>query len=111
MTINERIRQVRTTLGLSQSKFAKEISISNGYIASIELGNRRVNERLIKLICSAYNVNESWLWEGTGEMFAGAPDAKLEHIKSVFLSLRPEFQDYVLEQMDRLLAVQKQLED
>ena len=61
MSIHERIREIRQALGLSQAKFAKDISISSGYVAGLELGNRKVNNRMIKLICTQYNVNEAWL--------------------------------------------------
>ena len=64
MSINERIKELRHKLNLSQAKFAKAISISNGYIASIELGNRAVNDRIIKLICVTFNVQEEWLKTG-----------------------------------------------
>ena len=37
MSINQRIKLLRQELNLSQAKFAKKISISNGYIAGIEL--------------------------------------------------------------------------
>ena len=52
MSIHERIREIRQALGLSQAKFAKDISISSGYVAGLELGNRKVNDRMIKLICT-----------------------------------------------------------
>ena len=61
MTLNQRIKYIREMLGLSQAKFAIAISISNGYIAGLELGKRKVNDRIIKLICSEFNVNERWL--------------------------------------------------
>ena len=59
MSIHERIREIRQALGLSQSKFAKDIFIFSGYVAGLELGHRKVNDRLIKLICAQYNVNEA----------------------------------------------------
>lgn len=59
MSIHERIREIRQALGLSQAKFSKDISISSGYVAGLELGNRKVNDRMIKLICTQYNVNEA----------------------------------------------------
>lgn len=59
MSIHERIREIRQALGLSQAKFAKDISIFSGYVAGLELGHRKVNDRLIKLICAQYNVNEA----------------------------------------------------
>ena len=36
MSIHERIREIRQALGLSQAKFAKDISISSGYVAGLE---------------------------------------------------------------------------
>ena len=106
MSIHERIREIRQALGLSQAKFAKDISISSGYVAGLELGNRKVNDRMIKLICTQYNVNEAWLRDGTGEMFRSASDSRLERIIALFQQLEPAFQDYILEQTDRLLALQ-----
>jgi len=51
MSIHERICEIRQALGLSQAQFA--------YVAGLELGHRKVNDRLIKLICAQYNVNEA----------------------------------------------------
>ena len=59
MSIHEQICEIRQALGLSQAKFAKDISISSGYVAGLELGNRKVNDRMIKLICTQYHVNEA----------------------------------------------------
>ena len=106
MSIHERIREIRQALGLSQANFAKDISISSGYVAGLELGNRKVNDRMIKLICTQYNVNEAWLRDGTGEMFRSTSDSRLERLIALFQQLESAFQDYVLEQTDRLLALQ-----
>lgn len=106
MTANQRIKELRLNLGLSQAKFAKAISISNGYIAGIELGNRNVNDRLIKLIASAFNVREEWLKNGDGDMFTEQPNQLAELAYSTFKELKPEYQEYVLKQIDQLLEIQ-----
>lgn len=59
-----------------------------------------VNERIIKLICNQYNVNEEWLKEGRGKMFSDEPDVKQKYAMSIFKKLRPEFQDCALELTD-----------
>ena len=105
-TINQRVKQVRVALNLSQAKFATAISISNGYIAGIELENRKVNERIIKLICSAFNVNEEWLKHETGDMFNNPTNNKFEIAMNVFKELNPEYQEFVLKQIDALLEIQ-----
>lgn len=107
MTINQRIKELRQSLCLSQAKFAKEISISNGYIAGIELGNRKVNDRLVKLISVTFNANEEWLKTGNGEMFNKQPDQSLDLAYSTFKELKPEYQEYVLKQIDQLLEIQR----
>jgi len=45
---------------------------------------------------------------GEGEMFEGNPEEadKLEEALSIFKSLRPEFQDYALEQIKKLAELQ-----
>lgn len=112
MTINQRIKQVRQELKLSQAKFATAISISNGYIAGIELGNRKVNERIVKLVCSVFHVSESWLKTGKGEMFEKETNGKVDMAQTMFKGLNPEFQDYVLKQIEALLEIQeKQKQD
>jgi transcriptional regulator with XRE-family HTH domain len=42
MTINERLKQARKALKMSQVEFAKAIFISNGYIAELESNHRKV---------------------------------------------------------------------
>lgn len=110
MSINQRIREIRKALDLSQVKFAEGIAISNGYIAAIELGKRDVNERMIKLISFVYNVSERWLRTGEGEMFRNTADDKLERLTHCFKELQPEFQDYLLQQIDHLINLQEKTE-
>lgn len=106
MSINQRMKQVRQALGLSQAKFAAEISISNGYIAGIELEHRKVNERILRLVCVTYNVNETWLKTGEGDMFNSSPDPRAEQALAIFKRLNPEFQAYALDQIEKLLELQ-----
>ena len=110
MLINQRIRELRKALSLSQVKFAEGISISNGYIAAIELGKREVNERMIKLISFVYNVSERWLRTGEGDMFRNAADDKIERLVHCFKELQPEFQDYLLQQINHLVDLQERTE-
>lgn len=98
MSVNQRIKQVRQALNLSQAKFAKEISISNGYIAGIELEKRNVNDRLIKLVCITFNVSEHWLRTGNGDMFEEQPNKLFELASATFKELKPEYQEYILKQ-------------
>jgi len=105
MTISSRIREIRKTLNMSQVEFAKAIYISNGYIAELECEHRRVNDRIIHLISLTFGVNERWLKTGEGDMFYKTPGEKLQRMVGLFNELPPKFQDYVMQQIEQLLAV------
>ncbi|GMO38969.1 MAG: hypothetical protein Ta2B_18480 [Termitinemataceae bacterium] len=104
--VNERIKQIRTVLKFSQVKFAKIISISNGYMAEIEQGKNKANDRIIKLVCSSFNVNERWLRFGEGDMFSDNPNEQYTKLLSLYKELEPKYQEYVLKQIDLLLDIQ-----
>ncbi|NOW87956.1 transcriptional regulator with XRE-family HTH domain [Clostridium beijerinckii] len=107
MNVNQRIKQVRQELKLSQAKFAKAISISAGYLASIELENRAVNERIIRLVSVTFSVSETWLKSGIGDMFRAKLNyTQLDEVAYIFQQLKPEFQEYVLKQIKELLELQ-----
>ena len=108
MTVNERIRQLRLILNLSQVDFSRAICVSSGYTAEIENGHRKANDRIIRLIRLTFGVNEAWLKTGAGEMFQSAPAEKRERILSLFNELNPQFQDYALTVIDHLLRLQKE---
>jgi transcriptional regulator with XRE-family HTH domain len=108
MSVNERIKQVRHSLNLSQMTFSKGIFLSNGYFAGIELGNRKANNRIIELISSKYGVNRRWLETGEGEMFAEPPpDAGLEQILVTFKELKPVYKDFLLGFLKQLRKLQE----
>jgi transcriptional regulator with XRE-family HTH domain len=102
-SINERLKQVRQELQLTQVQFCKGIFLTGGHYASIELGNRRVNERIVKLVTTIYGVSEGFLRTGQGDMFDNdAADPRLERLIRIFQELPPDFQDYILQQIDQL---------
>lgn len=74
MTENERIRELRKTLNLTQVEFGERICMSQGHLTSIETGARSVTDKLVKMICMEFGVNETWLLSGEGNMFDDASD-------------------------------------
>ena len=108
--LNERIKELRAALKLSQRQFARRILVSQTLINEIETGKYKVNLRTVHLIASQLNVNIEWLKKGTGEMFHDAPlDARLEHIIEIFHRLDRPLQDYLLAQSKELLKIQQEM--
>ena len=103
MTVNERLAQVRKTLKLTQREFAEKISVSTGFIASMEIGDRKVNPRIIKLVSSIFNVNLQWLETGEGEMFYTDTEKEIEEIISLYKRLNPFFKKFIIRQLRDLI--------
>lgn len=67
--MNERIALVRRSLNLTQEKFAERVGLSRNFMWMVESGARVPSDRTISDICREFNVNETWLRTGEGEMF------------------------------------------
>lgn len=67
--MNERIKELRNVLKLTQQGFADKIGTSRSNIACYETGKNTPSDAVISLICKEFCVNEDWLRNGTGEMF------------------------------------------
>jgi len=72
----------------------------------IELGKVALTDKNIKLICSTFAVNESWLRTGKGEMFGPVSPYEKE-LLSVFGKLTDETQEFILEMAQNLLKRQE----
>jgi transcriptional regulator with XRE-family HTH domain len=105
-TVNHRVKKVREALNLTQVQFSRVVSLSSGYLAGVEVEKRRVNDRLIKLICSAFRVSEDWLRTGTGEMFVPETDELFTKLAGLFKELKPEYKKFIFKQIDLLLEIQ-----
>lgn len=67
--MNERIKELRKALGLTQQEFAEKIRVKRNTVATYEMGRSIPSDAAISLICREFNVSESWLRAGDGEMF------------------------------------------
>lgn len=109
MEIFERLKYIRKTLNLTQTKFAKEIGLSQTSLGMIEVGDRKVQDRHIKTICSLFNVNENWFRTGNGEMFIKIEDSIFKQLSEKYnlnekdlsfikhyLNMNPQNRQYLL---------------
>ena len=69
MNNSERVRELRKSLNLTMDAFGTRLGVSKQTISNIENGNRDMTEHMFKSICREFNVNPSWLRDGSGEMF------------------------------------------
>ena len=81
--MNERIKEIREVLELSQEEFGKRIGITRAAISNIEKGIRNPSEQTIKFICKEYKINQNWLKNGIGEMFSNDQDISLDNFNEL----------------------------
>ena len=67
--MKDRFKILRKELNMTQQAFADAISLKRGSIAAIEVGGSVPSDRTISDICREFDVNETWMRTGEGEMF------------------------------------------
>lgn len=83
MTQNERVKEIRKTLGLTLEKFGERIGVTRGSMSNIENRNRNLTEQMTKSICREFSVDYMWLTTGEGEMFIDTDDDFIERIDRI----------------------------
>lgn len=106
--MNNRIREVRHFLNLSQAEFGAKIGIRSSSLSDIENGHCNVTERIIIAICAKFNVNEEWLRTGKGNMFI-EEDRKFNEFYEIYKQLSKPLQDFLIQVCKDLLDTQSKL--
>lgn len=64
MTVNERIKELRISQGLTMEQFGERIGIKRASVSLIESGKNNPSDQTIMLICREFGYREEWLREG-----------------------------------------------
>lgn len=107
--MNNRIRELRKILNLSQKEFAEKIGLKQNAISYMEKAGSTVTEQNIKTICSQFSVNEDWLRTGIGKMFL-ENNKKQKEFFDIFNGLSPILQDYLIKTAKDLLDTQTKMQ-
>lgn len=67
--MNERLKELRIYLGLTQEAFGETVGVTKAAISRIESGVNSLSDRMMLSIVTQHNVNEEWLRTGNGDMF------------------------------------------
>lgn len=67
--MKDRIKTIRKTAGLSQTKFGESLGITLSAVQKWEMGLNVPDSSSVKLICERYGVREEWLRDGVEPMF------------------------------------------
>lgn len=67
--MNNRVKELRLFLGLTQEEFGKKLGVTRSAISYIESGRSKITEHMLFTICLTFDVNKKWLKDGCGNMF------------------------------------------
>ena len=103
--VNERIKKLRKSLGLTQQEFSDRIKVKRNTVATYEMGRSMPSDAAISLICREFNVNETWLRTGEGDMFKPVNrDQEIADFMADILKGEPDFRTKLISVMARLSA-------
>ena len=85
--MKDRIKKVRTDAGMTQEEFGLAIGATRGMVTTYEKGTvPTLSTRM--LICSKFNVNETWLETGEGVPYKEGLIPSLVHALSMMPDIR-----------------------
>lgn len=82
-TINERFREVREHLGLTQTEFATMANRTRSEISNIEYNKTSPKEEVIKAVCAAHGINRRYLELGEEPKLMPKPDDDTDYINEL----------------------------
>lgn len=88
--MNDRIKELRKAMNLSQEKFGELLGITKSGVSDIESGRRKVTDQHVIMLANN-GVNEEWLRTGKGSMFI--PKSKDEEIAEMFADIQKAGED------------------
>lgn len=102
-TIGNRIAKIIEAKGIKKVQFASRINVDQSYISQLTSGKKTPSDRTVADICREFNVSESWLRTGEGEMFVEKTES--EELAAFFGELlkdEPDFRHRLIAAMSRL---------
>ena len=113
-TINDRIAYLIKDLGITKTKFAETINLSQPFVSAVCSGSKMPSDRTISDICREFNISLAWLRDGTEPMYvqrsenermamlfndvlAEADESTRKRGIAAALDMPPEFWDNILE--------------
>jgi transcriptional regulator with XRE-family HTH domain len=88
MSIGNRIKSVRTEVGISQKEFGERIGIADSYVSEIESGKKHPSLLVLLAIEHCYGAGVEWLQSGKGMREAKGDFKVSDEEKEIIEALR-----------------------
>jgi transcriptional regulator with XRE-family HTH domain len=118
MSENERLKEIRKSLELTQREFSDALDIKQGSYSDVERGKAGISAVLLKNLIRRFRINPLWLCEGEGEMFIDKQEgssvsvqSQPPRVKQIHRESDFEFSNDLLDQVKHLEQQQENLEN
>lgn len=122
--LNQRVKELRKYLKMTQKEFAKALGITQSAVSWIEIGGNAVTDQTIKTICTIFNVSEQWLRTGNLPMLNESNTFSLDkfieerkgtdlekEIVRTYFELDPDIRKILLEHFKNNLSLSENRKD
>lgn len=97
---NEKIKEIRKKLGLTQQQLADKIEVSKQYLSRVENGLTELSKEKVILLCNACGISFEWYFSDFGQMLLKDQEIQENIMSSVdtskqFLSLLDVYNTYL----------------
>lgn len=82
--MESRIKAIREANNLNQSEMAERIGVTVASISAYETGIRKPSNTTMAVICEKFDLNESWLRTGEGEMKRKTPKTIIDDLARTY---------------------------
>lgn len=105
-TLAERLATVVEESGLSQTAFADEIGVSQGFVSQVRYGRSNLSPRTAKMIETKFGVSAEWLLTGTGtrQIKFSREDEIAEYVAKILKDENAELQRRIIAAMAKIPA-------
>lgn len=85
--MNQRVKEIRKANNLTMDKFGERLGVTKVAISRLESGERNITDQMVRSICREFDISESWLRTGEGEMYLdNSREMELARLTKILLS-------------------------
>lgn len=113
MKFNEKLKLIRKTYDLTQLQLAKQIGVSRGHIANMELGTVNPTPLFINCLSLTYGIDKDWLINDSNDdsITVNLLENTTALIIEEYEKLTDEFKPFVKNQIEQLLDLQNKVKE
>jgi len=114
MSENDRLKEIRKSLDLTQREFSDTLDIKQGSYSDVERGKAGISAVLLKNLIRRFRINPLWLCEGEGDMFIDKTEGKSSSFQNhpstnrSVQSQKISDKEYSLEQLEQVKQLEQQ---